>query len=79
MEATDNADIVVAVLSLLKLNFKEAKQNFARWRQLNERKKNQLLLIWIHSVDSMTLRLITPLYSVKQMKAYDCIYLSTQL
>ena len=35
--------------------------------------------MWIHSVDSMTLGLTTPLYSVKQMKAYDCIYLSTHL
>ena len=37
MEATDNA----AVLSLLKVNFKETMQNFAHWRQLNKRKKNQ--------------------------------------
>ena len=35
MEATDNA----AVLSLLKVNFKETMQNFAHWRQLNKRKK----------------------------------------
>ena len=42
MEATDNADIVVAVLSLLKLNFKEAKQNFARWQYLNKRKKSKI-------------------------------------
>ena len=38
MEATDNA-AVVAVLSLLKVNFKETMQNFAHWRQLNKRKK----------------------------------------
>ena len=59
MEATDNA-AVVAVLSLLKVNFKETMQNFAHWRQLNMRKKIKnkqlkLLLIWIHSVDLMTL------------------------
>ena len=38
MEATDNA-AVVAVLSLLTVNFKETMQNFAHWRQLNKRKK----------------------------------------
>ena len=32
MEATDNAAAVVAVLSLLTLNFKEAMQNFAHWQ-----------------------------------------------
>ena len=40
MEATDNA-AVVAVLSLLKVNFKGTMQNFAHWRQLNKRRKNK--------------------------------------